>query len=149
MTRLSYARVLIEVDLMGDLPSSVNVVLPNGSNLAQQVLYESLPRFCKSCHVLGHSENACRKGAKSKRKTRSLDIHEDSENACRKGAKSKRNTVRGLLLTLLLTLCPLKWPPLRPEATPPLGVKEPRLLTPSKPQILERVRKLYRLKDNT
>ncbi|KAL9400736.1 hypothetical protein Peur_004585 [Populus x canadensis] len=35
MTRLSYARVLIEVDLLGDLPSSVNVVLPNSSNLAQ------------------------------------------------------------------------------------------------------------------
>jgi hypothetical protein len=63
--------------------------------------------------------------------------------------RNNNHTVRGLLLTLLLTLCPLKWPPLRPEATPPLGVKEPRLLTPSKPQILERVRKLYRLKDNT
>ncbi|KAJ6975268.1 hypothetical protein NC653_031197 [Populus alba x Populus x berolinensis] len=34
MTRLSYTRVLIKVDLLGDLPSSVNVVLPNGSNLA-------------------------------------------------------------------------------------------------------------------
>jgi hypothetical protein len=78
MTRLSYARVLIEVDLLGDLPSSVNVVLPNGSNLAQQVLYESLPYFCKSCHVLRHTENACRKGTKSKRKTRPKDIHEDS-----------------------------------------------------------------------
>ncbi|KAL9346314.1 hypothetical protein Peur_061167 [Populus x canadensis] len=78
MTRLSYAWVLIEVNLLEDLPSSVNVVLPNGSNIAQQVLYESLPRFCKSCHVPGHTENACRKGSKSKRKTRPQDIHADS-----------------------------------------------------------------------
>ncbi|KAJ6877619.1 hypothetical protein NC651_030395 [Populus alba x Populus x berolinensis] len=65
MTRLSYARVLIKV------------VLPNGSNLAQQVLYESLPCFCKSCHILRHTELACRKGTKPKRKTRPQDIHED------------------------------------------------------------------------
>ncbi|XP_011007500.1 PREDICTED: uncharacterized protein LOC105113160 [Populus euphratica] len=78
MTRLSYARVLIEVDFLGDLPSSVNVILPNDSNLAQQVLYESLPHFCKSSHVLGHTENACHKGTKSKRKTRPQVIHKDS-----------------------------------------------------------------------
>jgi hypothetical protein len=47
MTRLSYARVLVEVDLLMDLPISVNVVLPNGSPLSQQVMYESLPRFYK------------------------------------------------------------------------------------------------------
>ncbi|KAJ6859633.1 hypothetical protein NC652_041808 [Populus alba x Populus x berolinensis] len=70
MTRLSYARVLIEVDLLGDFPNSVYVVLPNGSPLAQQVLYESLPRFCKLCHVMGHNAIACRKGSMSKHKKR-------------------------------------------------------------------------------
>jgi hypothetical protein len=40
MTRLSYARVLIEVDLLSDLPSSVNVILPNGATLPQQIVYE-------------------------------------------------------------------------------------------------------------
>jgi hypothetical protein len=34
-SRLSYGRVLIEVDLLGALPSSVNVKLPNGSTLNQ------------------------------------------------------------------------------------------------------------------
>jgi len=34
MTKLSYAQVLIKVDLLEDLPNSVNVVLPNGSTLA-------------------------------------------------------------------------------------------------------------------
>jgi hypothetical protein len=31
MTRLSYARVLIEVHLLVDLPTFINLVLPNGS----------------------------------------------------------------------------------------------------------------------
>jgi len=32
MTRVSYARVLIEVDLLSNLPSFVNVILPIGTN---------------------------------------------------------------------------------------------------------------------
>jgi hypothetical protein len=35
MTRLLYARVLIEVDLLLELPTSVNVVLSNGASLSQ------------------------------------------------------------------------------------------------------------------
>jgi hypothetical protein len=30
MSRLSYARVLIELDLLADLPHSINIILPNG-----------------------------------------------------------------------------------------------------------------------
>ena len=33
MTRVSYARVLIEVDLLSDLSSTITVVLPNGNTL--------------------------------------------------------------------------------------------------------------------
>jgi len=47
MTQLSYARILIEVDLLLDLPTTINVVLPNGTSLSQQVMYESLPYFYK------------------------------------------------------------------------------------------------------
>jgi hypothetical protein len=59
--RLSYARVLVEVDLLEDLRSSIDVVLPNGNPLCQKVIYETLPKFCKSCKVLGHSTGACSK----------------------------------------------------------------------------------------
>ena len=68
MTRLPYTRVLIEVDLLTDLPTSINLVLPNGSSLTQQVMYESLPRFCKLCRVLGHTASTCNKGTGHKRK---------------------------------------------------------------------------------
>ncbi|KAJ6860493.1 hypothetical protein NC651_036782 [Populus alba x Populus x berolinensis] len=62
MTRISYARVLIEVDLLSELPSTVNVLLPNGNTLVQQLVYESLPQFWKQCKSLGYSTLACNKG---------------------------------------------------------------------------------------
>lgn len=76
-SRLSYAQVLIEVDLLGALPNLVNVMLPNGSTLEQQVLYESLPRFCKFCADLGHTTTACSKGS-FKGKKRSQDTQPDT-----------------------------------------------------------------------
>ncbi|KAL9368179.1 hypothetical protein Peur_039378 [Populus x canadensis] len=65
MTRLSYARVLIEVDMLIDLPSSIHLVLPNGSTLTQQVMFESLPRLCKTCRIIGHTVSTCNKGTKT------------------------------------------------------------------------------------
>jgi len=34
----------------------------------QQVLYESLPHFCKLCNVLGHNSTAWRKGSSERKK---------------------------------------------------------------------------------
>jgi len=65
--RLSYARVLVEVDLLADLRSSINVVLPNGSPLIQKLIYETLPKFCKHCKVFGHSTRACFKSKEEAR----------------------------------------------------------------------------------
>jgi hypothetical protein len=70
MTRLLYVRVLIEVDLLSNLPSFVNVILPNDTSLPQQIMYESLPYFCKQCKILGHSTLTCIKGLKLKSKRR-------------------------------------------------------------------------------
>jgi hypothetical protein len=68
MSRLSYARVLIEVDLLVDLPNSINFVLPNGMLLLQLVVYKSIPRFCKHCQVIGHTDSACTRIGSNKRK---------------------------------------------------------------------------------
>ncbi|KAJ6854931.1 hypothetical protein NC651_039789 [Populus alba x Populus x berolinensis] len=65
MARLSYARVLVEVNLLSDLPYSIEVTLPNGSILHQQVVYETLPRFCKHCRKLGHITSSCTKSQPS------------------------------------------------------------------------------------
>ena len=59
MTRLSYARVLVEVNLIDNLPFSIKVLLPNGSTIIQEVVYETMPKFCKLCRVLSHTTIAC------------------------------------------------------------------------------------------
>nr|TKR75095.1 hypothetical protein D5086_0000288550 [Populus alba] len=55
MSRISYARVIVELDLLVDLKSSIVINLPNGATLNQPVIYEMLPRFYKLCKVLGHN----------------------------------------------------------------------------------------------
>ena len=65
MSRLSYARVLVEVNLLSGLPYSIDINLPNGSLLKQQVIYETLPRFCKHNRILGHLTSTCPKSVPS------------------------------------------------------------------------------------
>lgn len=61
MSRPSYAKVLIKVDLLIDLFNSINLIFPNGMPLLQMVTYESLPRFCKLCQVLSRTASTCTK----------------------------------------------------------------------------------------
>lgn len=49
MSRISYVRVLMELDLLADLKSSTVINLLNGVTLNQPVLYETMPRLCKLC----------------------------------------------------------------------------------------------------
>ncbi|KAJ6976292.1 hypothetical protein NC653_031976, partial [Populus alba x Populus x berolinensis] len=75
-SKLSLARVLIEVDLVTTLPDLITVQLPNGSILGQRVIYESLPRYYRSCASMGHSATSCQNGS-SKRKPSSSESHTD------------------------------------------------------------------------
>ncbi|KAJ6932555.1 hypothetical protein NC651_008095 [Populus alba x Populus x berolinensis] len=68
MTRLSYARVLVETDLLAELLNLINISLPNGVTMSQKVQYESLPRFCKKCRSLGHNTSVCISNQHNKRK---------------------------------------------------------------------------------
>ena len=68
MSRLSYARVMIKVDLLAELPSSINITLSNGVSKSQKVLYKSSPRFYKQCKTLWHSNSTCTKTSSHKRK---------------------------------------------------------------------------------
>ena len=60
MSRLFYARVLVEVNLLSDLPYSIEVTLPNDCLFHQQV-YETPSRFCKHCRTLGYITLTCTK----------------------------------------------------------------------------------------
>jgi len=84
--RVSYARVLVEVDLLANLRSSVNVTLPNGSTHIQRIIYETLPKFCKHCKVLGHSTGAC---SKSKEEAREVEKASTAHVAAKENVKGK------------------------------------------------------------
>lgn len=63
MSRLSFARVMIEVDLLAILPNSINIILPNRGPMVQPIVYESLPKFCKFYRLLRHNITMCSKAA--------------------------------------------------------------------------------------
>ncbi|KAJ6947526.1 hypothetical protein NC651_002037 [Populus alba x Populus x berolinensis] len=52
LSRMSYARVLVEIDLREDLQHSVVTVI-----------YKAMPKFCNYCNVLGHTRLLCPKAA--------------------------------------------------------------------------------------
>jgi len=60
--RLSFARVLVEVDASSDVVSDVEVRLPTGVVYHQSVIPEFRPKFCKKCKSFGHVEGDCGKG---------------------------------------------------------------------------------------
>lgn len=53
--RISFARVLVEIDVTQDLPKEVMVEDPNGRYFKQRVMYEWLPPYCKKCSMLRHN----------------------------------------------------------------------------------------------
>ena len=63
LARMSYARVLVEIDLLEELRHNVKISLPEGSTLLQKIVYENLPKYCNFCHVLGHTRLLCSKAA--------------------------------------------------------------------------------------
>lgn len=53
--RVSFARVIVEVDITQDSPNSVLVQDPSGSSFEQQITFEWKPVFCKKCLKIGHN----------------------------------------------------------------------------------------------
>nr|TKS16333.1 hypothetical protein D5086_0000023810 [Populus alba] len=58
MSRLSFARVMIEANLLANLIHFINISLLNGTNLKQRVIYEYLQIFCTKCQLSRHTSNA-------------------------------------------------------------------------------------------
>ncbi|XP_011069433.1 uncharacterized protein LOC105155259, partial [Sesamum indicum] len=54
MERVSYARILVEVDSSKKLVDQVEFVMPNGITRKQPVVYEFTPKFCTDCHRFDH-----------------------------------------------------------------------------------------------
>lgn len=54
MKRISYARVLIEMDITMPLPTKLKIMDPNGSIFDQNIDYEWWPKYCPTCCQIGH-----------------------------------------------------------------------------------------------
>ncbi|KAL0446225.1 UNVERIFIED_CONTAM: hypothetical protein Slati_1750400 [Sesamum latifolium] len=59
MERISYARILVEVDASKELVDQVEFILPNGVVRKQPVRYEFTPKFCTTCNRFGHLSDSC------------------------------------------------------------------------------------------
>jgi len=123
--RLSYARVLVEVDLLEDLRSSIDVVLPNGNPLCQKVIYKTLPKFCKSCKVFGHSIRACSKN------------QVDPRLVEKKGTEKETTMSKGSVFS---RLSPPVDAPTDPPSNPPVDAPTepqpyPSVVVPTDPQV--------------
>ena len=59
--RLSFVRVMVEVDASKDLVTQVELRLPTGEVYHQLVVFEFIPKFCKKCKTFGHMEGDCKK----------------------------------------------------------------------------------------
>ncbi|KAL2226158.1 uncharacterized protein LOC105160077 [Sesamum indicum] len=59
MERVSYARILVEINASKKLIDQVEFVMPNDITRKQPVVYEFTPKFCTDYHKLGHLQETC------------------------------------------------------------------------------------------
>ncbi|KAL0322019.1 UNVERIFIED_CONTAM: hypothetical protein Scaly_2498300 [Sesamum calycinum] len=63
MERVSYARIMVEVDASKKLVDHVEFILPNGVVRKQPIVYEYTPKFCSTCNCFGHLNESCQPSA--------------------------------------------------------------------------------------
>lgn len=68
--RVSFAQILVEMDVTKETPKSVKIAYPNGNIIEQKVVYDWLPHFCKKCQIIGHNFAFKTKPPKAREKPR-------------------------------------------------------------------------------
>ncbi|XP_042517558.1 uncharacterized protein LOC122091608 [Macadamia integrifolia] len=58
--RLSFARLCVLMNAEGGLPSTVHIVLDDGSTIEQPVVYDWVPPICSTCKTFGHNDHQCK-----------------------------------------------------------------------------------------
>lgn len=53
--RVSYARVLVEMDITVEMKDHITFINPKGQKIVQEVMYEWKPPYCKVYNLVGHS----------------------------------------------------------------------------------------------
>ncbi|XP_060203006.1 uncharacterized protein LOC132631446 [Lycium barbarum] len=88
MERISYARVLIELDIIRPRPNSVKVADPHGKEFDQAVAYDWKSIYCGTCCQLGHD---CSKAQNQVGDT-TCRVQERQPRAVHDGGQDKRQT---------------------------------------------------------
>ncbi|XP_019227734.1 PREDICTED: uncharacterized protein LOC109209025 [Nicotiana attenuata] len=57
--RISYARILVEMDITQPLPDGITIENPDGSSWEQREEFEWKPKLCMDCNKFGHSTGNC------------------------------------------------------------------------------------------
>lgn len=65
---MSYARILIEMDVSVELPEEISIELPGDKCKLQTIEYEWRPLHCQSCLNIGHQNGECKKATFEKGK---------------------------------------------------------------------------------
>ncbi|XP_058742312.1 uncharacterized protein LOC131614775 [Vicia villosa] len=81
--RVSYARVLIEIDVTKELQQYINIRGPSGELLRQDVEYEWRPQFCTKCNKVGHEckENTTKEPVKGEQRWEPKPIQQPIEKS--------------------------------------------------------------------
>ena len=54
-TRISYARMLIEVDITKSIPTEIKVMDARGQSFQQVIVFDWKPEYCEGCMMVGHN----------------------------------------------------------------------------------------------
>ncbi|XVF81982.1 hypothetical protein PTKIN_Ptkin16aG0006300 [Pterospermum kingtungense] len=57
--RLEYAKVCVEIDVLKEIPSHIDVKMRNGSRVSVTVEVPWMPPKCIRCSIFGHNEKTC------------------------------------------------------------------------------------------
>lgn len=71
MERISYARLLVEMDVTIPLPNSIKVMDTQGKVFEEQIWYDWRPQQCATCCLIGHD---CKKDQQPQDKTQRPEV---------------------------------------------------------------------------
>ncbi|XP_059285472.1 uncharacterized protein LOC132038977 [Lycium ferocissimum] len=92
MERISYARVLTEMDVTVPLPNVVQVLDPNGANFDQEIRYEWKPQYCTTCQI-GHMRQVKQAEPKQREPIKTKPVDNPPKKGAQRGGQRKTQQV--------------------------------------------------------
>ncbi|XP_062119263.1 uncharacterized protein LOC133833014 [Humulus lupulus] len=87
-SRIQFARVLVEMEVTDNPPTSIEFINEHGQIMEQGVDYEWLPTKCKNCSSIGHAMTDCRKIKNAQWVMKEAKINKDETGQSSDGPKA-------------------------------------------------------------